>query len=166
MGTDLPAGQRLGQLRDPATKSALEGRLGGEDDESLRTLVEVSLNAVRGTPSANGESSPLDTVKDKATEAWTSAKAQWAKLDSTQRAMIAAGGGATLVLAGAFLFLRGRRRRKRAAEQWASMAAPSKGFGDHVSVEENYAEAYDPEGFEEVAVGDDDALGHWGGDNR
>lgn len=151
--------QRLGQLRDPATKSALEGRLGGEDDESLRTLVEVSLNAVRGTPSVAGGAGTLESVQEKAAELLSSAKTQWQKLDINQRAMVAAGGGGTLVLAGAFLFLRGRRRRKRSGEQWASMAAPSEGFGDHVAMDHDYGEAYDPEADhldDQAWIGDDD----------
>jgi hypothetical protein len=117
-------------------------------------LLEVSLQAVRGGHAAGDGT--LSALTEKASEIWTVVVERWNALDATQRGTVAAGGGGILVLLVAFSFWRGRRRRRLAGEQWASMAAPSKGFSDHVAIDRDDPDYGDEEGdgaFEEAGAG-------------
>ena len=64
--------------------------------------------------------------------------AWWKKLGPTERAAIAAAGGAFGVLIFAYFFVRSRRRRAQMAEDWAAFTAPSEDFEDEASLDEGY----------------------------
>lgn len=138
--------QRLGQLRDPTTVSALEGRLAAEDDAGLRQLAEVSLQAVRGLPTPSEDAGALAAVA-----------AQWREMSATQRGLIGAVGVGTLVLVGAFLAWRMRRRRALSGEQWAEMTEPSEEFEDESEHELDAADDHEDDLTGE-AEGSDDLL--------
>ncbi len=128
--------QRLGELRDANSATALEHRLAVESAE-LRPLLEVSLSAVRGPVSSNTASTP-----GQGASAW------FRSLDKKTRNMIVAGSvGVVLLLAGLmFVVLRSRRRQ---ATDWAAMAAPSEEMleGEEEQQFDNqpYEQAYDEE---------------------
>lgn len=154
--------QRLGELADPKTASALEARLATESDE-LRPLVEVSLAAVRGA-SPDGDAAIGTPLQQRAQELLARAKAIWN--DSAKRNVaLAAGGGVFLLLALLTIAAR-RRRRRREGDAWAEMTRPSEGFEEHGELEYGeYDEAaeYDdlePDGEAEYAA-DEQEAGDW-----
>jgi hypothetical protein len=123
--------QRLGELREPSTTRALEGRLASEDRE-LRPLIEVSLAAVRGGTVGDAGDGTGDgfwaKARVKAREAKAAAVKWWTSAPMGQRY------GALGVAVLALLALVGirlaaaRRRRRQSAESWAAMTGPSAGF--------------------------------------
>lgn len=107
--------QRLGQLRLPTTATALEGRLGKETD-SLRPLILVSLDAIRGDKAKGADT--LDRVRDGALAAWSKTKdlarragQKWGTLSQQQQ--LIAGGSALGVFGLLFLVVALRRRSRR-----------------------------------------------------
>lgn len=152
--------QRLGELRAPATMSALEGRLATEPDAGLRQLVEVSLQAIRGPVASAEEPAVL-----------TSLMAGWRRMNPTQRAMVAAVGAGTSMLVGAFFFWRARRRRALLAVQWAAMTAPSEEFSeaalDHFTPEPGPpAFENEPDYVDATPVAVDHQFDPWGDSDR
>jgi len=113
--------QRLGELREPATVRALEGRLAHESRELL-PLVQVSLQAVR---KPSGESADGRTFAENAKLLLARIQTTWTGLEPNHRyAVLGAGVAmvAALLLVGA---LRRRQRLRAQGDAWAAMAASS-----------------------------------------
>lgn len=142
--------QRLGELADPKTASALEARLAQENDE-LRPLVEVSLAAVRGA-SGDGAGDLGSTLAARGRQLLDRAKAIWANPEQRQY-VLAGGGGFVLLLFLISIGLR-RRRRRREADAWAERVRPSEGFEEHEDVYDEYDEG-DDQGWDETAEGEE-----------
>ncbi|MCA8942300.1 MAG: HEAT repeat domain-containing protein, partial [Planctomycetes bacterium] len=137
--------QRLGELRDPNSATALEGRLGTESAE-LRPLIEVSLTAIRGTKSPTTER--VASLSERI-QAWYDGLGK-----GSRNALVGSVAAFALVMAGAILWVFLRRRRN--ATDWAAMAAPSDEYAaDHEAVHEDepflYGEAEHDE-FEEAGT--------------
>jgi HEAT repeat protein len=115
--------QRLGELRDPATARALEGKLATEDP-ALQPLLRVSLAQVRRDK--------VETSADLALRAKSNAIAigrlverQWSSMDNGTR--LSASAGAAVVSFGVLLILIARRRTRRveAAREALALVSPS-----------------------------------------
>ena len=112
---------RLGELRDPSTAKALEGRLATEGAE-LRPLVEVALNNIRRhQPGSNA----TDTTATASSSPWQQVVDRWNGLDNEKRMLL--GGLASLCLLSVLVLLAmvSRRRRVRRAEQALALASHS-----------------------------------------
>lgn len=152
--------QRLGQLKDPTTVTALENRL-AKEDKQLQPLITVSLDAIRGDTGIGDPEQPASKAKATIREWIKTANAAWAKLTKQQQYMILGGTCGLFLLSVMFLILRIRRRRRLAGEAWANMVNPSDeyledgGYGDEYG-EGEYAEGeYAQEGeYEEYAEGE------------
>lgn len=115
--------QRLGELRNPATASALESRLGVENAE-LEPLIRLSLQQARGTDAAI-ESDLAERAKANALAIGRMVERQWNRMGPETK--LSAGGAAAVVALGVFLILVARRRTKHAeaAREALAMVAPS-----------------------------------------
>lgn len=132
--------QRLGELRDPNTATALEGRLGRESAE-LRPLLEVSLSAIRGgtrTASAEQAAGVVDRLRS-----WYRGLSK-----GTRDAIIYSFGSFALIILGAMTWTMMRRRRGQT--DWAAMAAPSEEF----EVEEHASDGLAPDDSEPFEYGE------------
>jgi HEAT repeat protein len=149
--------QRLGELRDPATARALEGRLGREDRELL-PLVQVSLQAVRRDTSGEQRS-----IGESLTALATRARATWQQLAPNHRYAALAGIGAIIVLLLLVSVIRRHARSQAQGVAWAAMAtpaaagrasarAPAPDTGDEVDLTVGDSGVYSPHDH------DDDAL--------
>lgn len=124
--------QRLGQLRSPAAVPALEGRLAQETD-SLRPLVLVSLDAIRGETNRGGDT--FDRIRETAGNLWNQTREHagpfvakvretWNQLPRNQQLAIGGGGvGALAILLALNAWRRRRRRRAAQIQQLSSSIA-------------------------------------------
>ena len=142
--------QRLGELGDRTTADALEGRLAVE--EELRPLVEISLNAVRGTTAEPQQQGALDGLLGR-----------WNNLSGSSKMLAVGGTGGGLLCLIGFALWRRRSRRHREADAWAAMAAPSEdGYeaeyadGDSDADAGDYADEYEDQDSEEGQYGDEE----------
>jgi hypothetical protein len=116
--------QRLGELRDPTTAKALEGRLAVET-AALQPLLHNSLAEVRGHTENGGSGDALQSVRGHLSTLTEKVSSRWDAMDTMQRGMLLALVvlvGATLV---ALLLLVARIRRHRRSEASAMLAASS-----------------------------------------
>ncbi|MEZ5963567.1 MAG: HEAT repeat domain-containing protein [Planctomycetota bacterium] len=114
--------QRLGELRDPVTVRALEGRLAQESRELL-PLVEVSLQAVRRQ--GTGDDSTSRSFSATVQRLVTRAQQTWSELNPNHRLAVL---GVAIALVCALLLaglLRRRARVRAQGQAWAAMAASS-----------------------------------------
>jgi HEAT repeat protein len=114
---------RLGELAEPSTAKALEGRLAKENAD-LRPLVEVALTQVRG----GDEPPPADEMERALANAkslWAAARARWDRMPIQDRVIATAIPVSLLMVL--VLAMRLRQRRAHAASAAATMAllAPS-----------------------------------------
>ncbi len=109
--------QRLGELRDPTTARALEGRLATED-QALQPLIRVSLAQVRRDQIENGADLAL-RAKNNALAIGRMVERQWNSLETGTRLSTAA---TTCVVSFGMLMILVARRRARHAEA-ATIAA-------------------------------------------
>lgn len=129
--------QRLGELKQPITAVALEGRLAAED-ATLQPLLRVSLAAVRG------ELAPSDDLLEQASTnlALIGGRlgARWNAMPDLQRMMVLGMGGLALLAVFGLLLLRRRMLRQQRAEAAVTWLESS---ADHVQEEPAEAEWQD-----------------------
>lgn len=130
---------RLGELADPKTATALEGRLAKEGPE-LRPLVEVALTQVRGEP-AKPRGDHFERALAELKGLAAAAETRWNKLSSNGRIIVGASPVALLLM----LMLLGRRRRRRAeaiaAAAAVALVAPSEEHLAEIAAEAEALEA-------------------------
>jgi len=116
--------QRLGELKDPATAAAIEGRLANEGKD-LQPLLRVTLAAVRGENEIAPETDALTRAKDNFDGLVQRAQQRWSRLSADQRlcALACTLSGAVVLLL--LMVLRKRRRRAARADAVAALVAPS-----------------------------------------
>ena len=115
--------QRLGVLKDPTTVVALESHL-TQEDKQLQPLVLISLDAIRGT----NETPKSESIGNMVRDSWGSLKSKWNGLPREQRLAWAGGVIGVLFLLVLLVVWRMHVRRKRNAEAWVDMVAPSDGY--------------------------------------
>jgi hypothetical protein len=118
--------QRLGELRDPSTASALEGRLAKEGPE-LQPLVHVSLAQVRGDTQHAGDDM-LGRAKSNVAAIAQMIQRRWNTMPLPVRLAVVGGGAAILVLGVVALVWLRRARRRAHADAVAAMVAPSDNY--------------------------------------
>jgi HEAT repeat protein len=117
--------QRLGELRDPSTAKALEGRLASEGPE-LQPLIKLTLAAARGERDSSSAGNDLIArAKANAEALFDKGMATWKGMDDRQK--LTAGGiaAAGIVLIMVAFSLRARSRRRRRIAEMAAMVKPS-----------------------------------------
>jgi hypothetical protein len=131
--------QRLGELRDPTTAKALEGRLAVET-AALQPLLHNSLAEVRGHAEGESNGDALERARSHVSMLTEKITSRWDAMDTMQRGMVLAlvvVVGATLM---ALLLVVARIRRHRRSEASARLAAPS---AEYLMGESEPAEAGD-----------------------
>lgn len=118
--------QRLGELRDPTTARALEGRLATEDP-ALQPLIRVSLAQARRDKVENGADLAL-RAKSNALAIGRMVERRWNSLETGTRLSTAA--TMCVVSFGVLMILVARRRARRAEAATAAAAASA----SHVSM--------------------------------
>ncbi|MFO1054980.1 MAG: HEAT repeat domain-containing protein [Planctomycetota bacterium] len=152
--------QRLGELKDPNTVSALESRLAVENDQ-LRPLVEISLSAVRGVMVGEEESGFAASIRNGYLYVKGQVQAGWAD-PKTRGIAIATLSGLVVAIVGLVIATR-RQRRRRKGENWAAKAREVAGPAPRTPVRlrpryEDYKPEYAPgENWDtEISRGDED----------
>jgi hypothetical protein len=118
--------QRLGELRDPSTAPALEGRLAKEGAE-LQPLIHVSLAQVRGDTQHTGDDL-LGRAKSNVAAIAQMIQRRWSTMPLPVRLAVAGGAAAILVLGVVTLVWLRRARRRAHADAVAAMVAPSQSY--------------------------------------
>ena len=147
--------QRLGELRDPATASRLQGRLASEERE-LQPLLQVALEAVSGATSSSGDGA-WEQFQANASALATKAKARWDGLDQNRKLMLLGCAVAALLALLGFARLRARSKRRARADAIAALVTASPDLlevGDEPALDEEQTDEEQYE-YEEVAVGED-----------
>lgn len=116
--------QRLGELRNPSTARALEGRLATEDP-ALQPLIRVSLAQVRRDDVETGADLAL-RAKSNAIAIGRLVERQWSSMETGTR--LSASAGAGVITIGMLLILLARRRARRAeaAREAIALIGPSR----------------------------------------
>jgi hypothetical protein len=138
--------QRLGELRDPTTARALEGRLAIEGND-LQPLIRVSLTQVRGDAD-HGDDDLVARAKSNVTAISQMVERRWNRLGLTTKIATAASAAVVLLLLVGIVVARRRSRRRAAAAEARAMVGPSAGYaasGRHAGqrgqdAEDDYAE--------------------------
>lgn len=116
--------QRLGELRNPATLTALEARLTRENKD-LQPLLQVSLAQIRGeTPKL--ESDWLTRAKHNGTAIASLVRDHWSGLSDERRLTLLAATGGALLVTLLLAVARRRSRKRRDAAAVVAMVAPSR----------------------------------------
>jgi len=118
--------QRLGELRDPSTSKALEGRL-AQESADLQPLIRVSLTQVRGEVDQD-EDDLVARAKSNVTAISQMVERKWARLGTTGQIAAAGGAGLLLVLVLGIAIARRRARRNAAVAAAQALVEPSAGF--------------------------------------
>lgn len=116
--------QRLGELRNPATLTALEARLTRENKD-LQPLLQVSLAQIRGeTPKL--ETDWLTRAKHNGTAIVGLVRDHWSGLSDERRLTVLASTGGALLVALLLAVFRRRAKKRRDAAAVVAMVAPSR----------------------------------------
>ena len=137
--------QRLGELKDSDTLSALEARL-AKEDQALAPLVEVALTAVRGTQ--HGAEEGAHGGAPKFYEPWLR---KWQAMPAQQQLVVAGAAAAFLIALTLLVVVRRRLARVREAEEWAARVAPSDEYLANQDAPSDTEPAEEP--YEEVGAG-------------
>ncbi|MEZ6037003.1 MAG: HEAT repeat domain-containing protein [Planctomycetota bacterium] len=151
---------RLAELGDKRAISALEGRL-GKEEQQLRPLVELALNQLRRDV-APAPTDDMDRAMANAEVLWLRAKSWWNGLQPLHQGIAAGVPGVLLVLL--VLWRRAAARRARAAEAAAAAAwvQPSDDY-----LEEQESAQYEDDGeYYDEATGEADAFEQEGYDDE
>ncbi len=132
--------QRLGELREPTTALALEGRLATETTE-LQPLVRISLAAVRGEGTA-----PADTMERVGTNLeliGSHVGQRWNAMDALRRSMVFGLGVLALGAVIGLILVRRHAARQAGAMIWAAAPATAEVFADEAQAAAGEAEVGD-----------------------
>ena len=119
--------QRLGELRNPTTARALEGRLATED-AALQPLIRVSLAQVRRDDVETGADLAL-RAKSNAIAIGRMVERQWSSMETGTRLSASAVAGVITIGLMLILLARRRARRAEAAREAIALIGPSRHTG-------------------------------------